>query len=93
MNRFPLGGLVMWFAILAAGLVWTGPLAITMVNVDPIPHDFHHRRVGRGGGLEQRAERIQEWPFDEATFARVVAIASFVTAGTLARLILAPFGI
>lgn len=43
--------------------------------------------------LEQRAERIQEWPFDEATFARVVAIASFVTAGTLARLILAPFGI
>lgn len=43
--------------------------------------------------LERRAERIQEWPFDEATFARVVAIASFVTAGTLARLILAPFGI
>jgi hypothetical protein len=43
--------------------------------------------------LEKRAERIQEWPFDEATFARVVTIASSVTAVIIARLILAPAGL
>jgi hypothetical protein len=31
--------------------------------------------------LERRAERILVCPFDEVTFARVVAIASSVTAG------------
>lgn len=43
--------------------------------------------------LEKRAERIQEWPFDEATFARVVTIASSVAAVIIARLILAPAGL
>jgi hypothetical protein len=40
--------------------------------------------------LEKRAERIQEWPFDEATFARVVTIASSATASVIASLILEP---
>ena len=43
--------------------------------------------------LEKRAERIQEWPFDEGMFARVVAISSTVVAAILARLLLAPLGI
>lgn len=43
--------------------------------------------------LEKRAERIQEWPFDEATFARVVTIASSVAAVIIARLILDPVGL
>jgi hypothetical protein len=43
--------------------------------------------------LEKRAERIQEWPFDEATFARVVTIASSVAAGIIARMILDPVGL
>jgi hypothetical protein len=43
--------------------------------------------------LEKRAERIQEWPFDEATFARVVTISSTVVAAILARVLLAPFDI
>jgi len=43
--------------------------------------------------LEKRAERIQEWPFDEGVFARVVAISSTVVAAILARLLLAPLGI
>jgi hypothetical protein len=43
--------------------------------------------------LEKRAERIQEWPFDEATFARVVTISSTVVAAILARVLLAPFAI
>jgi hypothetical protein len=43
--------------------------------------------------LEKRAERIQEWPFDEGMFTRVVAISSTVVAAILARLLLAPFGI
>jgi hypothetical protein len=45
------------------------------------------------GDLERRAERILVWPFDEATFARVVAIASSVTAGIIARLLLEPVGL
>jgi hypothetical protein len=40
-----------------------------------------------------RAERIQEWPFDEATFARVVTIASSVAAVVIARIILDPVGL
>lgn len=40
--------------------------------------------------LEARAERILAWPFDEPTFARVITIASSVTAGIIARLILEP---
>jgi hypothetical protein len=43
--------------------------------------------------LEKRAERIQEWPFDEATFARVVAIASSVAAVIIGRLVLEPVGL
>jgi hypothetical protein len=43
--------------------------------------------------LEKRAERIQEWPFDEATFARVVTIASSVAAIIIGRLILGPAGL
>ncbi len=42
--------------------------------------------------LEKRAERIQEWPFDEAMLARVVTIASSVAAVIIARLILGPVG-
>ena len=44
-------------------------------------------------GLEKRAEHIQEWPFDEAVFARVVTIASSVAAVIIARLILDPVGL
>jgi hypothetical protein len=43
--------------------------------------------------LEKRAERIQEWPFDERTFAQVVAIASSVAAGIIVRLILESVGL
>lgn len=43
--------------------------------------------------LEKRAERIQEWPFDEATLARVVTIASSVAAIIIGRLILEPVGL
>ncbi|WP_166879680.1 hypothetical protein [Salinibacterium sp. ZJ450] len=43
--------------------------------------------------LEKRAERIQRWPFDEATFARVVTIASSVVGVIIARLLLAPTGL
>jgi hypothetical protein len=43
--------------------------------------------------LEKRAERIQEWPFDEATLARVVTIASSAAAAIIARLLLDPIGL
>jgi hypothetical protein len=43
--------------------------------------------------LEKRAERIQEWPFDEATFARVVTIASGVAAFIIGRLLLSGVGL
>jgi hypothetical protein len=43
--------------------------------------------------LEKRAERIQQWPFDEATFAHVVTIAISVAAGIIGRLILHPVGL
>jgi hypothetical protein len=43
--------------------------------------------------LEKRAERIQEWPFDEAIFARVVTIASSVAAVIIGSLILDPVGL
>jgi hypothetical protein len=43
--------------------------------------------------MEKRAERIQEWPFDEATFARVVTISSTVIAAIIARVLLAPFDV
>jgi hypothetical protein len=43
--------------------------------------------------LEKRAERIQEWPFDEATFARVVTIASSAGATIIARFLLDPIGL
>jgi hypothetical protein len=43
--------------------------------------------------LEKRAERIQEWPFDEATFARVITIASSAAATIIARMLLDPVGL
>jgi hypothetical protein len=43
--------------------------------------------------LEKRAERIQSWPFDEATFARAVTIASSAVATIIARILLAPTGL
>jgi hypothetical protein len=43
--------------------------------------------------LEKRAERIQEWPFDEAIFAQVVTIASSVVAVIISSLILNPVGL
>jgi hypothetical protein len=43
--------------------------------------------------LEKRAERIQEWPFDEATFALVATIATSATASILTRMLLAPTGL
>ena len=43
--------------------------------------------------LEKRAERIQEWPFDEATFARVITIASSAAATIIARFLLDPIGL
>jgi len=49
--------------------------------------------LGAAEALEKRVERIQSWPFDEATFARVVTIASSVAAVIIARLILAPTGL
>jgi len=49
--------------------------------------------LGAAEALEKRVERIQSWPFDEGTFARVVTIASSVAAVIIARLILAPTGL
>lgn len=43
--------------------------------------------------LEKRAERIQTWPFDEATFARVATIATSAAASIVARMLLAPTGL
>ena len=43
--------------------------------------------------LEKRAERIQEWPFDEATFARMVTIASGVAAFIIGRVLLSGVGL
>lgn len=43
--------------------------------------------------LEKRAERILAWPFDEATFARTVTIASSAVATIVARILLAPTGL
>ncbi|PFG39618.1 hypothetical protein ATJ97_2129 [Georgenia soli] len=53
----------------------------------------HAGLLGAAESLERRAERIQEWPFDEGTFARVVTIASSAGATILARLLLAPTGL
>jgi hypothetical protein len=49
--------------------------------------------LGAAENLEKRAERILEWPFDEATLARVLTIASSAAAGIIARLVLVPTGI
>ncbi len=43
--------------------------------------------------LEKRAKAIHDWPIDEATFARVLTIATSVVAITIGRLILDPFGL
>jgi hypothetical protein len=49
--------------------------------------------LGAAGALETRALAIHEWPIDEGTWARVVTIATSVTAITVARLILDPLGL
>jgi hypothetical protein len=49
--------------------------------------------LGAAEAMEKRAEHIQEWPFDEATFARVVTIASSVAAVIISSLILDPVGL
>ncbi|WP_043501368.1 hypothetical protein [Georgenia sp. SUBG003] len=53
----------------------------------------HAGLLGAAESLEKRAERIQAWPFDEGTFARVLTIASSAGATIIARLILAPTGL
>lgn len=53
----------------------------------------HAGLLGAAENLERRAERIQEWPFDEGTFARVLTIASSAGATIIARLLLAPTGL
>jgi hypothetical protein len=55
--------------------------------------DANANLLRAAGDLEQRAERIQAWPFDEGTFARVVTIASSVVAAIITRLLLAPTGL
>jgi hypothetical protein len=52
-----------------------------------------HRLLGAADALEKRAREIHEWPIDEGTWARVMTIASSVTAITVARLILDPLGL
>ena len=48
--------------------------------------------VNAAEALEEQAERIQKWPFDEATFARVITIASSAAATIIARTLLDPVG-
>jgi hypothetical protein len=63
---------------------------------DEPPLEVLQRQAGllsAAEALEKRAERIQEWPFDEATFARVVTIASGVAAFIIGRLILSRVGL
>jgi hypothetical protein len=43
--------------------------------------------------LERRAERIQEWPFPEATFAFVATIATSTAVSIVTRMLLAPTGL
>jgi hypothetical protein len=52
----------------------------------------HAGLLNAAEALEKRAERIQEWPFDERTVARVVAISTSVLAAILVQVLLAPFG-
>ena len=49
--------------------------------------------LGAADALEKRARAIQEWPFDDGTFARVATIATSVTAAPIGRLILEPLGL
>jgi hypothetical protein len=49
--------------------------------------------LGTAAALEKRASEIHEWPIDEGTWARVITIATSVTAITIARLILDPLGL
>lgn len=55
--------------------------------------DDQRNLLGAADSLEKRASAIHEWPIDEATWARVITIATSVTAVILARLILAPVGL
>ena len=49
--------------------------------------------LGAADTLEKRARGIHEWPIDEGTFARVITIATSVTAIIVGRLILDPVGL
>ena len=53
----------------------------------------HVGALNAAEALEKRVERIQAWPFDEGTFARVATIATSAVATILARLLLAPTGL
>jgi hypothetical protein len=52
-----------------------------------------HRLLSAADALEKRAHEIHEWPIDEGTWARVITIATSVTAITVASLILDPLGL
>jgi hypothetical protein len=43
--------------------------------------------------LERKALAIQEWPFDEAIFAKIIAIATSVGTVILSRLVLLRIGL
>jgi hypothetical protein len=49
--------------------------------------------IGAADALEKRASGIHEWPFTERTPTVVITVATSVTAMTIGRLILDPFGL
>jgi hypothetical protein len=55
--------------------------------------DEQGSRLSAAEVLRQHAEAIQEWPFDAATFLRVVTIATSVAAVVIGRLIFLAFGL
>jgi hypothetical protein len=52
-----------------------------------------HSLLGAADSLEKRASAIHDWPIDEGILARVLTIATSVTAITIGRLILDPVGL
>ena len=69
--------------------------AYQRVQQDPTPVVLQQQigLMNAAESLEKRAERIQAWPFDEATFARTITIASSAVATIIARILLAPAGL
>jgi hypothetical protein len=55
--------------------------------------DRQRSLLSAADALEKRAREIHEWPIDQGTWARVITIATSVTAITVARLILDPLGL